>query len=698
MATTFEIQQDLLADAELFSSFFDDEAGKRWFVKKIIAHHAAAADVEAASRQSLVKAKTAADALVASREDKPAYVRDGTPDSLVNGLFARAAYAALAVHPTVFLDQDNGALLKFVVDRRVRTIFRMATHVNYSDERDSDAGYFDFPSDAWASSLRSSARQYWRGTGGANNEIWPFVLSASGKLDPVVAVTSLFRFELPATNDKNSVECQTAATMVLLESLLSAADPSTLLTSLNDEGDGYVTLGLPDGVVRLGPGGVAAGGPAVLAEPAATGTNKVSVAPPLAGDLPAFTLIANDGFTQAVTVQVRPAPDTQSLPIRTSALPLAPTTVTLNETLTHDFARGSLVAFAGIPLFHFLNDRRPDKALFEQGLVPVDDLQPGDVVHIMGHPLTRVRIPTSALGGERCVIVHPWDRPDLVRVTGHGIGLSSILGVVFDMIQVTNRLLSISRRVLERCLDPGLTSDPADSGVVPTPGTSAREKALEARIKETIGRAVFAPVGSWNANDFFTGTWRIFDFARIDAEDLPFWDQLADFGERYPEHWVLAAQGVIRTTVDGQVRQQQLPPNGFFVFGYWPDVFSAKDETASFAWLPEPENLDKNFIDGNFVAMREGWGSDNGATDLKRRFGIRYYDDQGGVWPAIPLFRPGPANAPAEQTILQYDDLLPQLFSFARDNNEAWVIRPRVSGEAAYLNRLRTIGALPNTP
>jgi hypothetical protein len=55
MSTTPEIQQNLVAEAELFSTVFDDEAGKKWFVKKIVAHHAAAADVEAASRQSLLK-------------------------------------------------------------------------------------------------------------------------------------------------------------------------------------------------------------------------------------------------------------------------------------------------------------------------------------------------------------------------------------------------------------------------------------------------------------------------------------------------------------------------------------------------------------------------------------------------------------------------------------------------------------------
>lgn len=81
----------------------------------------------------------------------------------------------------------------------------------------------------------------------------------------------------------------------------------------------------------------------------------------------------------------------------------------------------------GIPPFHFLSDPRPQSSLFEQVLLPVADLQPGDVVHVQGHPLTRDKVPSSPYSGERCVILNPWALTTcLIPVTGHGVGALSL--------------------------------------------------------------------------------------------------------------------------------------------------------------------------------------------------------------------------------------------------------------------------------
>jgi hypothetical protein len=73
MATTLEIQQNLVADTELFFPFFDDEAGKNWFVKKIVAYLSTSPDVEGAGHRidnSEMK-RTVTNPAAGSRQDNP---------------------------------------------------------------------------------------------------------------------------------------------------------------------------------------------------------------------------------------------------------------------------------------------------------------------------------------------------------------------------------------------------------------------------------------------------------------------------------------------------------------------------------------------------------------------------------------------------------------------------------------------------
>ena len=696
MATTLEIQQTLVADAGLFSLLFNDEAGKKWFVKKIVAHHSAAADVEAASRQSLTKAKAAADALVKSREEKPAYVSPGTPDTLIDGLFARIAYAALAVHPVVFLDGDNAKLLEFVVTRRVRTIFRMSQYVN------SGNNYFGFPpEDVWHSSVRSFAEEYWASVQETN--AWPFGLSAVGKQDPQLAINKLFNFQVPADRaDRNRVECQTAATLVLMESLLAAADAPKLLQSLASQSTvGYLGIDFPDGAMRRyadGNGGFNEVGKLhVLAERVEPGVAVILVVPPIQDEPTDLTLLTSDGRAGDITVVER-TPPTGAGRIKTKAGALKPTELTLSEAVTEAIERGTRVMWPGSPI-HFLSDTRPAFALFEQGFVPLDDLQPGDVVHVLGHPLLRDKVRDSAFGGERCVVIHPWtSRPYMMVVTGHGIGVDTLLVLTSDMLHVVNRLLSVARRVLSRCLNPALNANPVASGTIPlAAGSDAAALAREAWIKEAIGSALNLKRSVWDTPNFFNGTWKAHNFLSIDAATLPWWDQLADFGANYPRNWALEIQGEI--LVDGNTTT--FAPNTarqLFIFDYWSEEPDDDEEQPDLRWpdtadSPVPENGSRNF-----VAIESDPTINSGGTDPKRHFGIPHLDDQMGVLVMMPLFLPGALNVPPNPTILTYDDMQPQLFAFAKDDTEAWVLRPRVSDDADYLNYLKTIGALPSTP
>lgn len=679
MATTLE--QNLVADADLFSSLFDDEAGKKWFVKKIVAHAANAADVESASRQHLEKAK----ALVFARGDLSFdYVQVGVSRLEVDGFFARAMYGAMGVHPAVFLDQDNLPLLIFIAKRRVRTILQMRDHVN------SATGVFDFPDvDVWHSSLRPSARPFWQGNQAPQSDFWPFVLTPQGRADRVAAVQSLFS-GAPRQNvaDRHRVECQTAATMVLMDSLLVADNAATLLASLDSAPDGYFAIDNPDVAIRRFPVGGPFSGPSlegrlrVLEDAAAVNANVLNIVPPFRERPLVFNLLANDdgGVQTVTTTQLLPPGDVGDT-IRTSAAPLSSSTVGLVQTLERPFPRGTRIVGSEVPLFHFLTDARPGTALFEQRYVPLDDVQPGDVIHVVGHPFLRAKIPTSPFGGERCVVVNPWHPFDQIGVTGHGVGQTTIVGLAASMLRVANRLLTISRRVLNNCLNPALTLNPAAAGVSPTPDNTPQARTLDTRIKETIARALnMSPDAEpWTAADFFVGTWEVYNLPAIEPQDLPAWDRQGGF-RRYPAYWALTARGTVR---NGPV-VLQFDESEFFAFGYWPTA------PGSIAW---PEEFDKNFI-----ALVWGLGRNPGATDERRQFGIPYVDDHAGRPVAMPLFTGGAPNARAAPTILTFADMLPQLFYLARNNEEAWVLRPRVSGDAAYLTRLRTIGALPNSP
>ncbi len=677
MSTTFEIEQSLVADEELFSSFFDVEAGKKWFVKKIVAHLSTSPDVEGASRVYLAKAKM----LVNTRRDPP-QAREYAGVSSVLHLVVQAMYGSMGVHPAVFLDQDNVALLNFVTERRVRTIVQMRDSVN--------SDMFDFPDvDVWNSSLRPSARQFWQGNQAPASPLWPFVLSLQGKADRKVAITSLFA-PPKNTNDQHRVECQTAATMVLMDSLLVAADPSALLASLDGELDGYLAIDNPDGAMRRFPVGGPFNGPLLdrfrlLADSAATGTNVLKIVPPspfIEGPLFINLLANDDGGVQTVTAtQVLPPADLVET-IRTVAVPLSPSKVELVQPLGSTFSRGTRIVGSEVPLSHFLSDARPEAALFEQRFISLDDLQPGDVIHITGHPLLRAKIPTSAFGGERCVVVDPWQSFEQIRVTGHGVGETTLVQLASSMLRVANRLLTISRRVLNNCLNPALTLNTVASGTAPTQDNTPKGKALELGVKEIIARALSLTDNEpWTAAGFFEGTWEVYDFPAIEVQNLPAWDRQGGF-RRYPAHWALAATGTVRPPG----KTLQFAESQFFVFDYRPNA------KTSITWPPADFHT-------SFIGLVWGLGRNLGATDERWQFGIPYLDDHAALVRATPLFTVARTNVRPGPTILTFDDMLPQLFYLAKDDNtEAWAIRPRVSSEAAYLSYLRTIGAIPNTP
>jgi hypothetical protein len=677
MTETAELEAELTADGSLYSPWLGG-AARKWFVKKIVAYSGSAPDVPAKSKQYLQQAKAIAEARPSHPHE---YAAPGSGLD-IQSFTVYIIYASLGTHPSVFLDETHPDLLDFVTERRLRTILQMRDYVN---------GRFGFPAiDILHSTLRPT-QTHWEGVNQVGNEkLWPFVLKQGAAVDRQAAVEELFR---PPANraDRNAVDCQTAGSMVLLDSLLQAHDPGKLFDQLDQAGSGYLAIDNPDGAFRSTDDGELIGGLRILTEAATVGADVVlKVSPPLPVEAP-FDVVLLDatGATETVTITqvVDPSPaqllaaGVPATPtnlaraiIRTSAVPVLASKLTAGQ-LTSSYARGTRVLSQGVPPYHFLSDPGPQRALFEQGLFPVADFQPGDVVHMLGHPLTRDKIPTSPFGGERCVIVDPWSLTTyLMSITGHGVGVRNLNDLALGALIGPNRLLTVARQVLDNCLGPLMQGIPAGMG------TSAD---ADADIVEIIGRAIGITASQWSKPGFFQdGNWEVHNFPAITDGDLDWWAEIGDDplgGFRgYPKHWALAVEGHLDL---GPV-VLELAAGDLFAFGYWP----GKPVDSDLTW--------DTIINRNFVGLLRSPIYNAGNADASLQYVLPYRDDQAGFTITMPLYDEVADNTPIP-TVLTYSDLTPQLFNVAAGDGEAWVLRPRVSADPGYLAFLRTVGALP---
>jgi hypothetical protein len=692
MADTLELEAELTADGSLYPRLLS-RAARKWFVTKIVAHSSGAADIPAKSKQYLQQAKSIADV-----EPPPHEYKVPGSQLYILHIYPHIIYASLGTYPAVFLDQPNSALLEFVTERRLRTILQMRDRVNDPDR-------FDFPADILHSTLRPT-QTHWEGVNEVGNEkLWPFVLKQGAAVDRKEAVEELFKPPPASPADLNAVDCQTAASMVLLDSLLEAHDPKKLFDQLDQAGSGYLAIDNPDGAVRLSNGELV-GGLYILDEAVTTGNNVVlKVIPPVVAEAP-FDVVLLDatGATETVTISdvKNPsvtqllAPGVPATPeniakamVRTAAVPALPSKLTA-ESLQSSYARGTRVRPQGVPPFHFLSDPHPQSSLFEQGLLPIEELQPGDVVHVLGHPLTREKVPASPFAGERCVIVYPWALTTyLILVTGHGVDVLSLNDLALEALIEPNRLLTVARQVLNNCLSLPMddiaikkgTSDDAHVDIAKIPPDDG------VSIAEIIGRGLAVNQSVWSKPGFYThGTWEIHDLPAIAKDDLDWWARIdedpLDKFPGYPEQWALAVKGRLDLGPEGVL---ELTAGDLFVFGYWPD----NPDDSALTW--------DTIVNHNFVGLLRKPVHNTNSTDPSLQYVIPYRDDQAGFLVTMPLYDEVTDDRPIP-TVLTYSDLASQLFNIAKDDGEAWVLRPRVSADPGYLTFLRTIGALPATP
>jgi hypothetical protein len=691
MADGTDLEAELTADNSLFSRQLS-QAARKWFVKKIVAHSSGAADNLAKSKQYLQQARSIADV-------EPPPHEYAVPGSQLNILYIypHIIYASLGTYPSVFLDQPNSPLLNFVTERRLRTILQMRDHVN---------GRFGFPAmDILHSTLRST-QTHWEGVNQVGNEkLWPFVLKQGAAVNGKEAVEELFKPPPVNPTDFNFVDCQTAASMVLLDSLLEANDPNKLYGQLDQAGSGYLAIDNPDVPFRTGAGATIQG-LHIIVEAVTTGSNVVlKVIPPIVAKVP-FDVVLLDaaGATETVTISHVESPsaaqlltpgapatldDLMKALVRTAAVPALPSKLTA-KSLQGSYIRGTRVLPRGIPPFHFLSDPHPQSSLFEQGLLPVEELQPGDVVHVQGHPLTREKIPTSPFGAERCVVVDPRALTTyLISITGHAVGVKSLNDLALEALISPNRLLTVARQVLDNCLSPIMQGIPAAMGTSADADVAIPDDLGDGKvtIAEIIGRASGLDESVWTEPGFFMdGNWEIHNLPAIRDGDLDWWAQIgADPLHRfrgYPKHWALAMEGHLDL---GPLGTREFAAGDLFAFGYWPGKSVNRDLT----W--------KTIVNHNFVGLARAHFYNSSSTDISLQYVIPYRDDQAGFTVTMPLYDEVADDTPIP-TVLTYSDLAPQLFNLAEDDGEAWVLRPRVSADPGYLTYLRTIGALPANP
>jgi hypothetical protein len=138
----------------------------------------------------------------------------------------------------------------------------------------------------------------------------------------------------------------------------------------------------------------------------------------------------------------------------------------------------------------------------------------------------------------------------------------------------------------------------------------------------------------------------------------------------YPGHWVMDLEGD-----SGSVHVDQ---RDLLLFDYDPEATKTRHWPSS-----EPST--------NPVALVHSKGLAGLSNVPKRQYAVSYTDLHVGMGLLMPLYRPFAPHQGAPLR-LTFDDIKKSVFFGTRDG-KAFVVRPRVSTDAAYLAYLRDTGA-----
>lgn len=131
--------------------------------------------------------------------------------------------------------------LGFVAARRYRAVMRMSYYVNPNEQ-----GYFEYPEDckdpAYSRDLQlnTDARALWERID--PNYPIPLRMKSQSAADPVQAVNKMWTAKQDVPCDANLLDCEATMSCVLMDSVLEAKDPKSLLKSMYSKGPAYLRV------------------------------------------------------------------------------------------------------------------------------------------------------------------------------------------------------------------------------------------------------------------------------------------------------------------------------------------------------------------------------------------------------------------------------------------------------------------------
>jgi hypothetical protein len=641
------VKQDALYVKEL------PKIGRVRFTTKIMqyAQTLSPPDIDAAIKQLLTKSR----ALVKARLSR---TRGSLVDDLnraeQNQIRAGIVYGALGNNPGIFLDATTAHddLLDFILERRYRSIQRMLSFVNPNADRMMLAYP---PAGPLTAHVNKQSASFWKGVTSApgGTLAYPFVLTPDGKLSPRKAIETLFT-KNRKREERTLVDCPAAAMIVHTDALLVAKDPDKLAKALVNEGDEYVAIDHAFGPIRQ-VGNAFMGGFSGWSTALATAGSNVDVKMLSAPrGTPPFNMdIVDPGARETISLAAITRDTTlEEEHVNIPSSPLVESTMRVAQ-LSHTYSVGAHLSRTGIPSFHTVSDSR-DQSLFDHDFILADDLQIGDHIYVANHPLHRTRLGSTIWNGEHSFILDPWQtKLSDTMVTGHGVTRLSIAQVTWIMLEEINAFLRLTRKLLDRWL------------ALPAGATPAKQGPADNPLRAVLGRILLQ-----DAPTPFVGKFRAFNLAAINYRK-------SGKDRTYPSSWVMDLEG--DSGPDHIDRKQAL------IFDYDPN------RTRPAPAITQPFT--------NPVAVLRHVGLVGLGGPEKRHYAVSYIDDNAGLLVYMPLYYPiGPKKGKEVQ--LGYDDVQDSII-FSRTVNTSgkkesriFVTRPKVAATAAYLARLKQIGAI----
>ncbi len=625
------------------------ENNRRWFIWKIIQHllslNTPTAEIEAKTLQFItdatayVKANYSGGFQTGTLKDQwPSFSRSRTRLQII--------YGAIASHPKL-LEAQHASYLKFIVNRRDRMIKRMIYYVNPNDKRK----IFAYPSNSCQEDIPGSAppkkydifrvsktaENHWTHVGPRKGT--PFILTATGRAQPVEAIDKLFTKQSTYCN-RNLLPCDPVMSCVHIDSLLEAKNKTTLLNKLVAEGGLHLIIDHPYSLLGNRKGGSNLF--TILDATASSGSDVEVKVQRIWFFMRDFIFKDESNRTKDQYFTLAKPQECHIVQGNTfeKAEIIAANPVQQRirfKSLANSYSKGARVyKFIDLPIpYHIIMDSREDKALFEQKSVKSIDLQVGDHIYVRNHPLYASFYPKGVWGGEHSVIVElstrKFDSPmmgDQMKVAGHGLSLS-LKGMIGNMIARMNLVADIVQEIVKIHL-ANLKLNQLNSS------TNVTVKS------KTIGSVAYKVLEYDKSFTFYDPT-----------------------------------ENAFKTSTTGFViAQEKIDSGEFFLYNY-----ASKDSSDDKNRFIEPF-----FFDGTV---------NNSTTRYKpENYCFKFYDTLTGKIKKWHLFETSSGGLPINKTFKFEDVRAISPFHRLDTNTDAFIIRPRVDFSNAYLNHLNTAGAI----